>query len=109
MLDVPTDSTAVQDRVMLYPHELCPIDGMVVNGIGSMDESLLTGETFLIAKAPGTTVLSGAIDGDVALTIEATCGPARKVGFLFSQGNADAAIRLPYHGSFVGCLFSKLP
>jgi heavy metal translocating P-type ATPase len=37
-----------------------------------MDESYLTGEPFLIAKAPGATVLSGAINGDAALTIQAT-------------------------------------
>jgi len=72
ILDVATDSIAVRDRVMLYPHELCPVDGVVLNGTGSMDESFLTGEPFRIAKAPGTTVLSGAINGDAALTIEAT-------------------------------------
>jgi heavy metal translocating P-type ATPase len=72
ILDVATDSIAVRDRVMLYPHELCPVDGVVLSGLGSMDESFLTGEPFLIAKAPGTTVLSGAINGDAALTIEAT-------------------------------------
>src|ERR1017187_2284731 len=70
--DVAIDSIAVRNRVMMYPHELCPVDGVVLNGIGSMDESFLTGEPFLIAKAPGTTVLSGAINGDAALTIEAT-------------------------------------
>jgi cation transport ATPase len=37
-----------------------------------MDESYLTGEPFLIEKAPGSTVLSGAINGNVALTIRAT-------------------------------------
>ena len=37
-----------------------------------MDESYLTGEPFLIAKAPGATVLSGSINGDAALTIRAT-------------------------------------
>ena len=72
ILDVATDSIAVRDRVMLYPHELCPVDGVVLHGLGSMDESFLTGEPFRIAKAPGTTVLSGAINGDAALTIEAT-------------------------------------
>src|ERR1019366_1369873 len=70
--DVAINSIAVRDRVMMSPHELCPVDGVVLHGIGSMDESFLTGEPFLIAKAPGTTVLSGAINGDAALTIEAT-------------------------------------
>lgn len=70
--DATTDSIAVGDRVVLYPHELCPVDGVVLTGRGSMDESYLTGEPFLISKAPGTTVLSGAINGDAALTIKAS-------------------------------------
>ncbi len=70
--DVPTQSISVGDLVTLYPHELCPVDGVVRQGLGSMDESYLTGEPFLISKAPGTTVLSGAINGNAALTIEAT-------------------------------------
>ena len=70
--DVSTGSINVGDRVVLYPHELCPVDGTVVQGTGGMDESYLTGEPFLISKAPGTIVLSGAINGDSALTIQAT-------------------------------------
>jgi len=70
--DVLTGSINVGDHVILYPHELCPVDGTVVEGSGGMDESYLTGEPFLISKAPGTIVLSGAINGDSALTIKAT-------------------------------------
>ena len=70
--DVAIDTIVVGDELLLYPHEICPVDGQVVSGQGSMDESYLTGEPFLIAKAPGTTVLSGAINGNVALTIRAT-------------------------------------
>lgn len=71
-LDIPVASIAVGDELRVYPHELCPVDGMVIEGLGSMDESYLTGEPFLIAKAPGATVLSGSINGDTALTIQAT-------------------------------------
>ena len=71
-VDVAIDMIRVGDELLLYPHEICPVDGQVVSGQGSMDESYLTGEPFLIAKAPGTTVLSGAINGNVALTIRAT-------------------------------------
>lgn len=70
--DVSIDSIAVGDELLIYPHEICPVDGLVVGGQGSMDESYLTGEPFLIAKAPGTNVLSGSINGNVALTIRAT-------------------------------------
>jgi len=47
------------------------MDGTVVDGHGTMDESYLTGEPFQIAKAPGATVLSGAVNGETALTISA--------------------------------------
>jgi len=70
--DVSIDSIVVGDELLIYPHEICPVDGLVVSGQGGMDESYLTGEPFLTAKAPGTNVLSGAINGDVALTIRAT-------------------------------------
>lgn len=70
--DIPTGSIEVGDRVILYPHELCPVDGTILQGSGGMDESYLTGEPFLITKAPGGNVLSGAINGDSALTVRAT-------------------------------------
>ena len=70
--DVPIDSIAVDNQLVIYPHEICPVDGVVISGQGSMDESYLTGEPFQIAKAPGTVVLSGSINGDSALTIRAT-------------------------------------
>ncbi len=71
-VDVPTESIEIGDHIMLYPHELCPVDGTVLQGSGGMDESYLTGEPFQIAKAPGTNVLSGAINGEAALSIQAT-------------------------------------
>ena len=72
IVDVPVESIAVGDRLILYPHEICPVDGVVVSGRGTMDESYLTGEPFLIAKAPGVSVLSGSINNAAALTIRAT-------------------------------------
>jgi heavy metal translocating P-type ATPase len=70
--DVEVESVAVGDLLELHPHEICPVDGIVVEGNGSMDESYLTGEPFLISKAPGVTVLSGAINGNAALRVRAT-------------------------------------
>ncbi len=72
VVDVSIDTIAVGDELLIYPHEICPVDGLVISGQGSMDESYLTGEPFLIAKAPGTNVLSGSINGNVALMIKAT-------------------------------------
>lgn len=70
--DIPAEKAEVGDSLMLYPHELCPVDGVVLEGRGTMDESYLTGEPFLIAKAPGAQVLSGAINGNVLLKVRAS-------------------------------------
>jgi cation transport ATPase len=48
---------------VILPHELVPSDGVVLKGHGSMDESFLTGEPFEIEKAPGSELMSGAING----------------------------------------------
>jgi heavy metal translocating P-type ATPase len=72
VVDLPVDGVAAGETLIVYPHELCPVDGVVVDGSGTMDESYLTGEPFLIGKAPGAMVLSGSINGDTALTIRAT-------------------------------------
>ncbi len=58
------------DRFVVLPHEICPVDGVIIEGHGSMDESYLTGEPFNISKAPGAPALSGAITGEAALTME---------------------------------------
>ncbi len=71
IVDVPLDAVAVGDLVIVFPHETCPVDGAVTDGHGMMDESYLTGEPYLLAKAPGSAVLSGAVNGDAALTIRA--------------------------------------
>jgi len=69
--DVPLDAVAVEDVLVVFPHEICPVDGAVLEGHGKMDEAYLTGEPFEISKTPGSLVLSGAINGDSALTIRA--------------------------------------
>jgi heavy metal translocating P-type ATPase len=72
MEDVELAQLAVGDRVVVFPHEICPVDGTVAEGRGSMDESYLTGEPFNIAKVPGSGVLSGAVNGESAVTITVT-------------------------------------
>jgi heavy metal translocating P-type ATPase len=67
--DINLDQVKIGDHLSVLPHEICPVDGTVTEGRGSMDESYLTGEPFLIAKVPGADVLSGAINGESALEI----------------------------------------
>jgi heavy metal translocating P-type ATPase len=70
--DVPLDAIVVGDILLVHPHEICPVDGEVVEGHGEMDEAYLTGEPFEITKTRGSKVISGAINGDAALMIRAT-------------------------------------
>ncbi len=69
LVDMPLAEVAVGDVVMVLPHEICPVDGTVLVGRGTMDESYLTGEPFQTPKTPGSLVLSGAINGETAIEI----------------------------------------
>lgn len=69
--DVPLEAIAIGDAIAVFPHETCPVDGTVIEGHGVMDESYLTGEPYMMSKAPGTAVLSGAINGESALIVRA--------------------------------------
>ena len=69
--EVTLDEVVPGDTLVVRPHEICPVDGTVVEGHGAMDEAYLTGEPFTISKAPGSQVLSGAVNGDSAITIVA--------------------------------------
>jgi len=70
--DVTLMEVAVGDTLVVYPHDLCPVDGTVIEGHGTMDESFLTGEPFQITKTSGSDVISGAVNGESALTIRTT-------------------------------------
>ena len=72
VVDITLIEVAVGDTLVLYPHDICPVDGVVIEGHGAMDESYLTGEPFQITKVSGSTVISGAINGESALTIRTT-------------------------------------
>jgi heavy metal translocating P-type ATPase len=69
---IPLDVIIAGDEIVVFPHEVCPVDGYVISGHGVMDESYLTGEPFRITKTVGSEVISGAINGDTVLTIQAS-------------------------------------
>ncbi len=69
--DIKIDEIQIGDLISIYPFETSPVDGVVVEGNGTMDESYLTGEPYHLSKAPGSSVLSGAINGENLLTIRA--------------------------------------
>lgn len=69
--DIPITDVALGDVVLVLPHETCPIDGTVLEGHSVMDESYLTGEPYQMSKTPGSSVISGAINGESALVVRA--------------------------------------
>ena len=69
--DVKLAEICVGDELTVLPHEICPVDGTVLEGHGVMDEAYLTGEPYQISKTPGSMVISGAINGDAAIVIRA--------------------------------------
>lgn len=71
LTDISTDQVNIGDILLILPHEICHVDGSVLEGNGLMDESYLTGEPYMMAKITGSPVMSGAINGDTALTIRA--------------------------------------
>jgi heavy metal translocating P-type ATPase len=72
LADIPLDAVAIDDVIVVLPHEICPVDGIVIEGHGSMDEAYLTGEPYRVSKSVGSEVLSGAINGTAALTVRAS-------------------------------------
>jgi len=71
LTDIATEQVNIGDVLLILPHEICPVDGTVIEGTGTMDESFLTGEPYSMSKTNGSQVISGAINGDAALTIRA--------------------------------------
>jgi heavy metal translocating P-type ATPase len=69
--DIELSDVNVGDILIIFPHEICPVDGEVIDGHSVMDESYLTGEPYEMPKTPGSEVISGSVNGDGALTIRA--------------------------------------
>ena len=69
LTDVGLDEVAPGQILVVLPLETCPADGIVLEGRGKMNEAYLTGEPFEIEKMPGSSVLSGSVNGESALTI----------------------------------------
>jgi len=60
--EVPLEAIAVGDRLRVRPGEKIPVDGVVLEGRSSVDESLVTGESMPASKQPGDNVIAGALN-----------------------------------------------
>ena len=70
--DIPLSLVAPGDTIIVRPGESVPVDGLVIEGKSSVDESMLTGEPLPVDKGPGTQVTGGTINGEGRLKFEAT-------------------------------------
>ena len=70
-VDVPIEQVRVGDRLLVRPGERVPVDGMVVEGATSVDESMVTGESLPVEKSIGAVVTGGTINGTGSILMQA--------------------------------------
>ncbi|AKB46029.1 Lead, cadmium, zinc and mercury transporting ATPase [Methanosarcina sp. Kolksee] len=69
VVDVGVDQLKIGDKVLIKPGEKVPVDGTVVEGTSSVNESMLTGESKPVTKKPGNDVIGGSINGEAAFIV----------------------------------------
>ena len=70
--DIPIAEVVQGDTLLVRPGERVPVDGVVLSGEGSVDESMITGESLPVTKVPGTAVIGATINGIGLLRVQAT-------------------------------------
>lgn len=70
--EVKVDDLQVGDTVLIKPGQQVPVDGQIVKGTSSFDQSSLTGESVPVTKNPGDDLMSGSVNGDVAVEMKVT-------------------------------------
>ena len=71
-IDIPISQVVVDDRVIVRPGEKIPVDGVVVSGASSVDESMLTGESLPVSKAVGDKLIGATLNKQGLLHFQAT-------------------------------------
>ncbi|MGH8431578.1 MAG: HAD-IC family P-type ATPase, partial [Solimonas sp.] len=69
--EVSLDQIVVRDRLRVRPGEKIPVDGVVIDGRSTIDESMITGESMPVTRAAGARVIGGTLNQTGALVIEA--------------------------------------
>ena len=77
--EIPVDQVLVGDIIAIRPGEQLPVDGTVISGSSSIDESMITGESMPVRKITGATVYAGTVveEGECVLTTRAEGGANR--------------------------------
>lgn len=71
-ISLPVAQLKVGDHIIVKTGEVIPVDGLVIDGTTSIDESSLTGESLPVTKEKGATVMSGSINLEGSIILEAT-------------------------------------
>lgn len=71
-VEVKVSQIEVGDRVLVLPGEVVPVDGAIIEGASSFDESDLTGESLPVVKQTGEQVMSGSVNMEGVVTIKAS-------------------------------------
>ncbi len=69
-VDVAVERLKIGDKVLVKPGEKVPVDGTVIEGTSSVNESMLTGESKPVTKNPGNEVIGGSINGEAVFVVE---------------------------------------
>jgi len=70
--EVPVEQLAVDEIVVIKPGERVPVDGVIMAGESSIDQSAITGESVPVSRKPGDEVFAGTINQDNALDVRMT-------------------------------------
>jgi P-type Cu+ transporter len=69
--DVPLGHVQVGDRLRVRPGECVPVDGIVLEGVSAVDESMVTGESMPVEKTPNSRVTGGTVNGTGSFVMRA--------------------------------------
>lgn len=89
-VEVSLDEVVSGDKLRVRPGEKLPVDGTVIDGSSSVDESMVTGEPIPVSKEQGDTVTGGTVNGTGTLLVEAVNVGADSTLFKIVQMVADA-------------------
>lgn len=70
--EVNVNDLKIGDIVLIKPGQQVPVDGEIVKGMSSFDQSSLTGESVPVSKKPGDNLMSGSVNGDAAVEMKVT-------------------------------------
>jgi Cu+-exporting ATPase len=97
--EIPLAEVRVGDQLRVRPGEHMPVDGTVVEGRGAVDESMVTGESLPVEKAPGDAVIGGTLNGQGSLVLRAAHVGSETVLSRIVQAVAEAQrSRAPVQG-----------